>query len=262
MQQLTNNRYQNHMDEENVNVTENITVVEQAPVSTAQSLAVPIAIVIAGLAIAAAIFFGGKGQTNQDTPGVAGSKQIGSLSVDPITSADHIFGNPNAKVVIVEYSDTECPFCINFHPTLQRIMSEYGNDGKVAWVYRHFPLPFHTKAPNEAQATECANKLGGNNKFWEYLTKVFATTPGNNNLDPAELPKIAKSIGLDVNAFNKCLASGEMKKIVDNDAQSGVRAGLRGTPYSVILVNKKPVDTIDGAQQYDTVKAQIEKALK
>lgn len=229
-----------------------------APVAPAtQNYAIPFAIVIAGLAIAGAIYFGdGKKGT------IPVAAQQANTTVDPVTSSDHILGNPNAKVVIVEYSDTECPFCKMFHPTMQRIMSEYGKDGQVAWVYRHFPLPFHSKAPNEAMATECANKLGGNTKFWEYLSKVFETTQGNNQLDPAELPKIAKTVGLDEAAFSACLSSGEMKTIVDKDLASGTKAGVNGTPYSIILVNKKVVSSVNGAQPYESVKAAIDQALK
>lgn len=237
-----------------------VTTAEQAPVSTTQSLAIPIAIVIAGLAIAAALYFGGK--NNAPTQAAAGTNQPAKISVDPVVATDHILGNPNAKIVIVEYSDTECPFCKTFHPTLARIMDEYGNDGKVAWVYRHFPLPFHTKSPNEAQAVECANKLGGNTKFWEYLNRIFDITPANNQLDPVELTNTAKTLGLDLAGFNKCLSSGEMKSIVDNDLASGTRAGLQGTPYSILLVDKKVAGTINGAQPYEAVKAQIDQLLK
>lgn len=225
-----------------------------------QNLAVPIAIVIAGLAIAAAIFFGNGQVLPPRVP--SGNNDIANIQVDPITATDHILGSVDAKVVVVEYSDTECPFCKVFHPTLVRIMDEYGKNGEVAWVYRHFPLPIHPKAPHEAEATECANKLGGNTKFWAYLDRIFEITPGNNQLDPAELPKIAAFVGLDVAAFNTCLASGEMKPTIEKDAQSGVRAGLQGTPYSIILVNKKVVDTINGAEPYESVKAKITSALK
>lgn len=225
--------------------------------TTAQSYAVPFAIVIAGLAIASAIYFG---DSKKAAPAIAA--QQGSGMVDPVTSNDHVLGNPNAKVIIVEYSDTECPFCKSFHPTMQRVMSEYGKSGQVAWVYRHWPLPFHSKAPHEAEATECANKLGGNTKFWEYLNKIFEATPGNNQLDPAELSKIAKTVELDDVAFNTCLSSGEMKTIVDRDLASGIKAGVSGTPFSVILVNKKPVSSINGAQPYEVVKAAIDEALK
>ena len=251
------------MEPENISMQEGVTAqVEQPQNTKAKDLAIPMAIVIAGLAIAAAIFFGGKGTDR--TAVVAAVKGTGASAstVDPVAPTDHVLGSPNAKVVIVEYSDTECPFCKMFHPTLQKIVDEYGKDGRVAWVYRHYPLPFHSKSPKEAEATECANKLGGNTKFWEYLSKVFEVTPANNQLDLAELPKIAQSVGLDVSAFNKCLAGGEMKAIVDKDLESGSRTGLQGTPYSIILVNGKAIDTINGAQPYEVVKSQIEQALK
>ncbi|MBI5798987.1 MAG: thioredoxin domain-containing protein [Candidatus Yonathbacteria bacterium] len=228
----------------------------QVPAS--QNYAIPFAIIIAGLAIAGAIYFGdGK---KAALPAVALGRV--AVTVDPVTSADHILGNPNAKVVIVEYSDTECPFCKSFHPTMQRIMSEYGEGGNVAWVYRQFPLPKHTKASKEAEATECAKKLGGNTKFWEYLNTLFEITPSNDGLDPAELPKIAETVGLDVDAFKKCLDSGEMKRIVDAGIVSGQKAGVSGTPYSVILVNRKAVSDINGAEPYEQVKAQIDELLK
>lgn len=232
---------------------EETTTATQVPI--AQNYAIPFAIVIAGLAIAGAIYFGDGRQAD------VAAQPAGT--VDPVTSADHIIGNPNAKVIIVEYSDTECPYCISFHPTMQRIISEYGKDSKVAWVYRHFPIASrHPKAHLEAQATECANKLGGNTKFWEYLNRLIEITPGNDNLDPAELPKIAKTVGLDVTAFNKCLSSGEMKTVVDAGLASGSKAGVNGTPYSIILVNKKAVTGINGAQPYEVVKATIDELLK
>lgn len=231
---------------------ENTTTQAPAP----QNYAIPFAIVIAGLAIAGAIYFGDGKQA------AVAAEQKGV--VDPVTSADHIIGNPNAKVIIVEYSDTECPFCKTFHATMNRIMSEYGTDGKVAWVYRQFPIEsLHpVKAHNEAEATECANKLGGNTKFWEYINKVFEITPSNNRLDQTELPKIAKAIGLDETEFTKCLENDEMKAVVDAGIASGNKAGVSGTPYSIILVNKKAVSGINGAQPYEQVKAQIEELLK
>lgn len=227
---------------------------------SSQNYAIPFAIVIAGLAIAGAIYFGDTNKAALPTP-TTGSNTTGVI--DPVLQKEHILGNPNAKVVIIEYSDPECPFCKMFHPTMERIMSEYGQSGNVAWVYRQFPIAsLHPKAHHEAEAIECANKLGGNTKFWEYLNRIFEITPGNNQLDPAELPKIAKTVGLDVDEFNKCLSSGEMIKVVDEGLASGARAKVNGTPLSIILVNKKPVDSINGAQPYETVKAQIDALLK
>lgn len=236
--------------------TQNQPVVATSPL---QSYAIPFAIVIAGLAIAGAIYFGDSTSGAASTTPPSARKDV---SLDTVTAKDHLVGNPNAKLIVVEYSDPECPFCKTFHPTMQRIMSEYGASGNVAWVYRHFPLSFHTKAPKEVEAIECAAKLGGNNKFWEYLNKIFEVTPANNGLDPAELPKIATSLSLDEQAFTACLSSGEMKAVVDAGLMSGAKAGVAGTPQSFLVVNGKIIDVVEGAQPYEVVKAKVDAALK
>ena len=224
----------------------------------AQDFAIPFAIIVAGLAIAAAVYFGDNKQ------GIAAAPQVNkNVELDPVTDKDHILGNPKAKVTIVEYSDTECPFCKVFHKTMNQIMNEYGNDGQVAWVYRQFPIAgLHPNAHKESEATECANKLGGNTKFWEYLNRLLEITPSNNGLDLAKLPEIAKEVGLDVAAFNTCLSNGETAKIVDDGIASAAKAGAQGTPYSLIVVGGKIVGSINGAQPYETVKAQIDGLLK
>lgn len=89
-----------------------------------------------------------------------------------VTSDDHIRGNANARLVLVEYSDFECPFCQQFHPTMTQIMSEYGD--QVAWVYRHFPLSFHPSAQKAGEAAECVAKLADNETFWEYADALFS----------------------------------------------------------------------------------------
>ena len=90
-----------------------------------------------------------------------------------VTADDHILGDINtAKLVIVEYSDLECPFCKAFHSTMHQVMDE--NKGEIAWVYRHFPLTqIHPKAMQAALASECAWDQGGNEAFWKYADKVF-----------------------------------------------------------------------------------------
>ncbi len=162
-----------------------------APKSSA--LGVPIAIVVAGGLIAVAVYFGsGKAPAQQAAPGQQGENPqaaaqppqptIGNFR--PVTDQDHIRGAANAKVTVLEYSDFECPFCKSFHPTLQKLLNEYPND--VRWVYRHSPLvQLHSKAPKEAEATECAGEQG---KFWEMTDKIFEVTPSNNGLNLADLP--------------------------------------------------------------------------
>lgn len=234
------------------------------PESKQNSLAIPAAIVIAGALIAGAVYFG-TGGASTGTSGPENPEQFaGDLErMKPITNDDHIRGNPDAPVKIVEYSDTECPFCKSFHPTMQRVIDEYGKDGKVAWVYRHFPLDeIHPKADKEAEATECAGELGGNDVFWKYVDRLFAVTPSNNNLDPTELPKVAEYVGLDVAAFNSCLASGKYARHVEEDYQNALATGGNGTPWSIVVAKSGKKYGLSGAQPYEAVKQLIELTLK
>ena len=142
-------------------------------------------------------------------------------------------------------------------------MEEYGKDGKVAWIYRHFPIDsLHSKARKEAEATECANELGGVEKFWEYTNTLYEITNSNDSLDPAELPKIAKTVGLDVKAFNTCLSSGKYADKVEADYQDAVKAGGRGTPNSILVTKDGTKTTVQGAQPYESLKAVLDALLK
>lgn len=207
------------------------------------SYVVPLAIVVAGLLIAGAILvkgsFGGKQQVISQNP----NDNNANVTIAPITDKDHILGSPSAKIFIVEYSDTECPFCKQFHATLQQVVDEYGSDGRVAWVYRHFPLykgsetqpALHSRSGKEAEATECAAELGGNTKFWAYIDELYRLTPSNNGFDPAKLPDIATSVGLDRTAFSACLESGKYAAKIENDYNNALLAGAQATPYSLVI---------------------------
>jgi protein-disulfide isomerase len=202
-------------------------------------LMVPASIIIAAIVIAGALFVVNKGDSPKPTNNGdnSGDKKEVAANMKPISEDDHILGNPDAEVIIVEYSDTECPFCKRFHETMHQITDEYGKDGKVAWVYRHFPLAqLHPKAHTEAQATECAFDQGGNTAFWSYTDKVYDITPSNNGLDLKELPKIAGEIGLDVTKFEKCLADGNNKKKVDDSLADAFASGGRGTPHNIMII--------------------------
>ena len=230
---------------------------------------IPSSIVIAGLLVALAVLYNG-GSLSGSRASVSSASDTNTNSapsdlaknMKPVTSADHILGNPNAKIKIVEYSDLECPFCKQFHPTLERIMSEYGKDGKVAWVYRQFPLDsIHPRSPKESEASECAAELGGNSKFWDFINRVYAVTPSNNGLDPAQLPVIAQYVGLDQAKFNACLSSGKYTSKVTDSVNDAIASGGTGTPYSIILANGKATP-VSGALPYDQFKQLIDQALK
>lgn len=178
-----------------------------------------------------------------------------------VTSADYFKGNKDAKVVIVEYSDFECPFCKRFHPTMEQVMKEYGD--KVKWVYRHFPLSFHANAQKEAEASECAGKLGGNEAFWKYTDAIFERTTSNGTgfaLD--KLTPLAKELGLNEASFKQCLDSGEMAQKVKDQMAKGGEEGVTGTPGTIIIDAKGSTQFVNGAQPFEQVKPMIETALK
>lgn len=217
------------------------------------------AIIVAGVLIAGAILLkGNMAPTNVSQKGNGVPKDV---ELQPVGKDEHILGNVNAEVVVIEYSDTECPFCKAFHKTMHQVIKEKGD--KVAWVYRHYPIPqLHEKATKEAEATECAWGQGGNDAFWKYTDEIYARTTSNDGLDVKELPAIAKAIGLNVATFETCLANEDYKEKVQGDIASGNKAGASGTPSSFILKKGKLTDVIRGAQPYSVVIEQVNQALK
>ena len=182
------------------------------------------------------------------------------VSIKKITKEDHVKGNFDAPITIVEFSDTECPFCKKFHNTMQQIVNKYSD--QVRWVYKHAPLDnLHSKARKESIATECAWDQGGNESFWKYTDKLFEITPSNNKLDLEELPKIAEQIGLDVNEFNKCLDSNKFAEKVQNHLLESADAGLQGTPHSVINFDGKNIP-LSGAYSFNELKQIIDSLIK
>lgn len=192
----------------------------------------------------------------------AGGADAGTqdIRVAAVSDEDWVKGDRSAPISIVEFSDTECPFCKRFHETMQQVVSEY--DGQVNWVYRHFPLAsLHRKAQKEAEATECAGELGGNEGFWAYTDRLFEITPSNDGLDEDQLPEIAEYAGLNKSSFEECLSSGRHASKVRDDLSDGSDAGARGTPYSVVITKDGQTIPLSGAQPFSSVSALIDQLL-
>ncbi len=186
--------------------------------------------------------------------------QVAKGKIKPVSDEDHIRGNKDAKVVLVEYSDLECPYCKQFHPTMQEILKTYGD--KVSWVYRHYPLEFHQNAQKEAEASECVNELGGNDKFWIYVDKMFEKTTSNGTgfaLD--KLGPLAADVGVDQQQFQVCLDSNKYEKHVKDEMADGASAGVDGTPATFIVPVKGGVKMVSGAQPISAFKIVIDEAL-
>ncbi|MCL5782267.1 MAG: DsbA family protein [Patescibacteria group bacterium] len=235
---------------------------------------VPAAIVIAGLIIAGAILWQKKPVAGNIPPAQQQAAATGEINIRAISSDDHILGNPNAPIKIVEYSDPSCPFCKMFNPVMEQVMDQYGASGKVAWIYRHFPLDkpdqngnvLHKNAGHEAQAMECAAVVGDNDRFWAFEKRLYEVTPSvtpqtPNGLDQSQLPEIAKYVGLNVDDFNSCLSSEKTKSAVEADYTDGLNAGISGTPYSILITPSGTKIPLVGMKDFATLKSGIDALL-
>ncbi len=177
--------------------------------------------------------------------------------IPAISDKDHIRGKKDAEVVLIEYSDYQCPFCSRFHPTVQQVLKEYGD--KVAWVYRHFPLDqLHPKARPTAIASECVASLGGEEAFWKFTDEVFADQQTALN----DLVPVAAKAGVNESAFKFCVDSKKFDSLVEEVYQGGSGAGITGTPGNFIISKKGDAWLIPGALPYESIKATIDEALK
>ena len=182
-------------------------------------------------------------------------------AVPPVTSTDHVRGDKNAQLTWIEYSDFECPFCKRFHPSMLQMMEEY--KGKVKWVYRHFPLSFHQNAQKEAEASDCAAELGGNDAFWKYSDAIFErTTTNGTGFALSALIPLAKELGLNEKKFKECLDSGKYAQHVADDMNGGAAAGVNGTPGSFLIGKDGQAQLVSGALPYEQIKALIDAELK
>lgn len=241
---------------------------QEQKLSSSNNLSVPIAIVIAGLMIAGAIIVTNQNpktslketsqqaaqilpDTNSPTqPSPKQPSQKPAVEEFKITKDDHIRGNFNAPITLVEFSDFECPFCGRHFPTLNKILSDY--KGKVRLVYKHFPLSFHPNSQKAAEASECASEQG---KFWEYHDKIFENQASGLSLD--KFKQWAKDLGLDTQQFNACLDSGKYAQKVQTDYQEGLQKGVNGTP--VTFINGQ---LVSGALPYESFKQIIDSILR
>lgn len=215
-----------------------------------QPYILPLAIVIAGILIAGTIYMtqqkGSSPEKGRSVADIAGEALKPKIEVAPVTDADHIKGPKNAKVKLIVYTDPECPFCKMFHNTTNSLYEQHKAAGDLAIVYRLMPLEqLHPKAPKESEAFECAAEIGGADAFWSYADALFAVTPSNNKLDPAQLYTLASKINLDAAKFKTCLDTGKYADKIKADVIAGSKAGAQGTPYSVFEVKGEFIPLID-----------------
>jgi protein-disulfide isomerase len=196
-------------------------------------------------------------------PKIAPSNIAADIATVRPGDTNYIRGDINtAEVVVIEYSDSDCPFCVSFHPTLQQIVADY--KGKVAWVYRFFPLEqLHPNAFNEALALECAGQLGGATAFNSYLDGVINVTLNPNPKSNELLTTLATQQGINAAKFKACIANPATETAVRASIDEAEKIGAQGTPFSIII-NKstgKQV-TVPGAFSITDVEKAIDSLLK
>lgn len=216
------------------------------------------------IALALIIVMGPKSNKAADT-GTTQPQDVTSVPADVATIRpnDRIRGDVSkAEVAIIEYSDSDCPYCVRFHPTLEQVYKDY--NGKVAWVYRYFPLTsLHPNAVTEAVAMECVADLGGNDAFNKYLDQIINITLTPDPKANEQLTTIASGLGIDAKLFKSCMTGTKASDRVKADITEATKIGARGTPFS-IAVNLKTGKQIiiPGAYPIEDVRKDIDSLLK
>ena len=185
--------------------------------------------------------------------GILSNTSGGGSSDGPTVQLDnsqaYFFGAEDAKVVLTEFSDFQCPACRSLSPVLKNLVDSYSKEVKL--YYRHFPIPGHTEAQKAAEAAEAAGEQG---KFWEMHDKIFENQA---SLGVDNYKKWASDLGLDSEKFNDCLDSGKFADEISKDTADGAAAGVSGTPG--FIINGK---LVSGAQPFAVFKSAIEAELK
>jgi len=259
---------EHHEGEVRIEKAESVTVEAR---SSGQALGVSGAIVLGSVLIAASIYFGlanmsggglfvGSGGGGTDTPtptiGTGGDPSV-PIVVGDITSGDlPVLGDPNAPVLVVEWSDYQCPFCKRLYDDVEKkIIEQYVDQGKVAFAYRDFAF-LGSESNTASNAARCANEQG---KFWEYHDVLWDQHPGSghgDHLTPDKLKATALSLGLNAAQFNECVDSNKYAADVLADTNAGRAAGVTGTPST--FINGR---VVNGAQPFSAFQQIIDDEL-
>ncbi len=189
----------------------------------------------------------------------AAAEPAGPLSDDQweevLANPAAVKGDEDAKVTIVEFTDYECPFCSrHFTQTDPQVQQEYVDTGKVRYITRDLPLPFHSNAHIASQAARCAGDQG---KYWEMHDVLFENQEEWSTGDAAaSFDAYAAELGLNVGTFSSCVSNETHAQAVDDDLALAGRVGASGTP--TFFINGQ---ILVGAQPFEAFKTLIEKEL-
>lgn len=150
-----------------------------------------------------------------------------SKSNEGVVVSENVKGNPEASVVLVEYSDFQCPACAAFQPVVDEVLASYGDS--IKFEYKHFPLPIHQFAINAAVAAEAAGQQG---KFFEFQNLLFANQSvwANSVAPNALFVSYAEELGLDTEQFSRNMKSTLLRDKVKAELAEGRALGITGTP--------------------------------
>jgi len=186
-------------------------------------------------------------------------QQAGKIA--PVIQTDHIRGNKNAKITLVEYSDFECPSCQTFQPTIKELLQTYGD--KIRFITRNFPLPQHANAEKEAEAAECASALGGDTMYWKYSDAIFTRSySGGTGYSLTNLEPLAKEFGIDTNKFKTCLDSGKFVGLISGQIKDGQNGGAYQMPATFIIDSGGNTKLVGGDQPFAVYKTIIDMDLE
>lgn len=225
-------------------------------------LFIGISIILGAIILGGAIFFALK-SPELPPPPPGGSTEL--LKIENPFDDDIVLGNKDAKVIVIEFSDFQCPFCRKFfNETLPQLEKDYITPGKIAFVYRDFPLDsIHPGARSYALAAECAKEQ---NKWRDMHDKIFEEQSkegvGTVPYSEKNLKKWAKEIGLNMNKFNGCFDNNKYKDEIEKDFKDGISLGVSGTPTFFIGTKEKGFRRVVGAQPYSTIKQVIDSFLE
>jgi protein-disulfide isomerase len=167
----------------------------------------------------------------------------------PVTSDDHVEGETDAPLILIEYGDYECPHCGHAYPIIKRVQKHF--DGRLAFVFRNFPL--NQIHPNAESAAESAEFAGAQNRFWPMHDAIFEN---QEDLGPTVLLELAQSLGLEAQDLRSALEQHEYAPRVRSDFLGGVRSGVNGTPTFFINSHRH-----DGPFEFDDLVAALSAQL-
>lgn len=190
----------------------------------------PVAIIVAGVLIAGAIVFinlhpGAPADAQQGTAPAA------TANVPAPSASDHIIGSPSAPIVLIEYSDFQCPYCQMIYPTLQKITS--GSSGQIAWAMREYPLyQIHPNAMPAADAAECIADQLGNDGFWKFADAIFAD---QTKMSDAYYAQLAQQFGANPTTYNACVTAQKFSSRINQEISDAQSSGGNGTPFTIVF---------------------------